>query len=423
MSARTRTSRKWIAAVAAAASLLLAGCASSALRYRFQPRLAAPGADLLAALTIAGGNEAVDGNRTTLLENGNASFGAMLADIAGAQSSIHLETFIFNDGSIGRAFVDALIERAAAGVSVRLLLDALGSSGFGGDNVARLEAAGADVIFFNPLKLNTLFKVHLRTHRKILVVDGRIAFTGGVCIDDEWAGDADREEAWRDTMIRVEGPVVRQIQAGFARAWVEATREVLSQEDLFPRMVPPGTVTCQAMESVPGFSGNPARLAFLVAVASARRSVDITNAYFVPDDVALDTLIRAAKRGVHVRLLLPSRHTDHKAVRYAGRTYYQQMLAAGIEIWEYEASRMHAKTMVVDDEWSSVGSTNLDRRSFLWNHEMNLNVFDVQFAAEMTAMFERDLLKSSRVELEAWKHRPLGEKISEFFYGLLRSQY
>jgi cardiolipin synthase A/B len=401
---------------------LLVSCAS-ALRYRYQPRLTAPGADIPAALTIAGGNEAVDGNEVTVLENGDAIFPAMLDAIRQARSSVHLETFIFNDGVIGREFVATLAARSRAGVAVRLLLDGLGSTGLGASNEKTLTDAGVHLVFFNPLGVETLFKVHLRTHRKLLIVDGRVAFTGGVCIDDEWAGNADSPDRWRDSMVQVEGPVVRQMQAAFARAWVEATSELLSDRDLFPQSETRGSLTCQVMESVPGFHGNPARLSFLVAAASAQHSILITNAYFVPDEVALDTLEKAAGRGVKIRLLLPSRHTDHKSVRYAGRSMYGRLLRLGVEVWEYESSRLHSKTMVVDGRWSSIGSTNLDRRSFFWNYESNLNVFDEHFAAVMTRTFEADLSKSSQVTLEAWKKRPLSEKLAEFWYGLLRSQY
>lgn len=377
----------------------------------------------MAGLSIAGGNEAVDGNRLTLLENGDATFGAMLDSIRNAQSSVHLETFIFHDGQIGRSFVDALTERAKAGVHVCLLLDGIGSMEFGDDNAQKLKEAGAQVVFFNRFSLQNLFKVHLRTHRKLMIVDGSTAFTGGVCIDDAWMGDADQPERWRDTMVKVEGPVVRQMQAGFARAWIEATREVLLDHALFPNMPPMGSSTCQVMESVPGFHGNPARISFLLSVASAQRSISITNAYFVPDLEARRALEKAAKRGVKVRLLLPSRNTDNPGVHHAGRIYYARLLRAGVGIWEYAPCRLHAKTMVVDGKWASIGSTNLDRRSFFWNYESNLNVFDPTCAQSMEQMFERDLTHAKAIELTAWKNRPFSEKLAEFFYGMLRSQY
>lgn len=403
-------------------ALLASGCAR-VRSYRYKPLLTAPGADILAALTIAGGNEAVDGNVVTPLENGVQAFPAMLEAIRGAASTVHIEAYIFQDSTIGRDFVAALAERAKAGVSVRLLLDAFGSAGFGTHNERMLQEAGAQVVFFNPLRRTNLLKIYLRTHRKLLIVDGRIAFTGGVCIDDAWAGDAGRPEHWRDTHVRVEGPVVRQMQAGFARAWLDATDEVLSGRDLYPELPLAGPMRAQMMESTPGFHGNPARLSFLVAVASARSSIDITSAYMVLDHVARQALERAAQRGVRIRLLLPSRRTDSRAVRYAGRHDYSRLLQAGIQIYEFEPSRLHAKTMVVDGRWASVGSANIDPRSFTWNHEANLNVFDTGFAAGLEAAFERDLLRSKQVLLEEWKERPWTERFLESLYSVFRSQY
>jgi len=376
-----------------------------------------------AALTIASGNDSVDGNAVSILENGQAAFPSMLEAIRAARSSVHLETFIFRDGEIGRQFVAALAERARAGVEVRLILDAFGSGRFGDKNTEELKQAGASVVFFRPLSLANLSKVHLRTHRKILVVDGRIGFTGGICIDDAWLGDADQPDRWRETQVRVEGPVVRQMQAAFARAWLEATGELLTARAHYPSIPRAGELTCQVMDSTPGVATNPARLSFLVAVAAARRAINVTNAYFVPDHVTREALLRAAKRGVRIRIILPSRNTDVRAARYAGRIYYRELLRAGIEIYEYQPSRLHAKTVIVDGLWSSIGSTNLDRRSFAFNYESNLNVFDGGFAREMLAMFERDLAKSRRITLAEWKTRPFKEKLLERFYGIVRRQY
>ncbi len=401
--------------------LALSGCYPS-MRFFYRPVLTASTADSMAALAVATGNEVVDGNSVELLENGAEAFPAMLAAIAAARSSVHLETYIFRDGEIGRAFVDALAERARAGVDVRLLLDAIGSSDFGERNRRILEQAGATVVFFRPIRLFSLSKVHLRTHRKILLVDGEVGFTGGICIEDGWVGLPDGPEKWRDTQVRVEGPVVRQMQAAFARAWLEATGRLLTGRALYPHQEVSNGVTCQLMDSTPGVAVNPARLSFLVGVESARETLDVTNPYFVPDHATREALIRAAGRGVTVRLLLSGPHTDVPAARYAGRRYFRELLEAGIEIWEYQPARLHAKTVVVDRRWSSVGSTNLNRRSFAWNYESNLNIFDEAFAAEMETMFHRDLEVSRRVDLEHWKKRSLGERLRESFYGLFRQQ-
>lgn len=418
--------RSWVWAsrwgLAPALMVAAVGCAT-VRRYAYYPPLTSEEADIQAALTIAAGNEAVDGNRVDLLENGEQIFPLMLAAIRGARSSIHLEPYIFTDSEIGREFMGTLAERARAGVEVRLLLDSWGTPGFGEANERLLRAAGAKVVYFRPTSLRNLRKIHLRTHRKILVVDGKTGFTGGICIDDEWTGDGTDPEHWRDTMVRVEGPVVRQMQAAFARAWLQATREVLTEQALFPELPVANGKRCQLMESTPGFDGNPARISFLVAVNAARESIDITTAYFAPDHVALGALERAARRGVRVRLLLPGKHTDAPPTRHAGRSDYGKLLRAGIEIFEYQPAKLHAKTVVVDGKWASVGSTNLTPRSLFFNLEANLNVFDSGFAGKMRAMFERDLARSQRITLEAWKARPLGDKLAELFWGLFRAQY
>ena len=253
----------------------LSGCAT-ALRLRYRPALTSPTADPLAAFTLASGNEPVGGNTVQLLENGDGTFPAMLAEIASAQTSVHLEAYIFRDGVIARRFVEALAERARAGVAVRLLVDAIGSAGFGDANEQLLREAGATVIFFRPIGAATLLKVHLRTHRKVLIVDGRVGFVGGICIEDDWLGDADLPTRWRDTVVRVQGPVTRQLQAAFGRAWLEATGELLAGRALYHANGKVGEAVCQVMDSTPGFDSNPARLSFLVAVGSAANAASKT---------------------------------------------------------------------------------------------------------------------------------------------------
>ncbi len=402
--------------------VVLTGCAT-ALRLRYRPALTSPTADPLAAFTLASGNEPVGGNTVQLLENGDGAFPAMLAEIASAESSIHLEAYIFRDGVIARRFTEALAERARAGVAVRLLVDAIGSAGFGDANEKLLAEAGATVVFFRPIGASTLLKVHLRTHRKVLIVDGRVGFVGGICIEDEWLGNADLPTRWRDTVVRVQGPVTRQLQAAYGRAWLEATGELLAGRALYPSNGKVGEAVCQVMDSTPGFDSNPARLSFLVAVGSAASRLDITSAYFVPDGPAKKALADAVKRGVCVRILLPGSLTDLPYVRYAGRNDYHDLLEAGVEIWEYQRARLHAKTLVVDGEWASVGSSNLTNRSFSWNYESNVHVFDAAFAAEMERMFERDLVESRQITLAEWNERSFGERFLEWMHGLLRSQY
>lgn len=411
-----------LAALALATLLAGSGGCYPSLRYRLEKR-PHTAAETIAALTVASGHEPLEGNQVDLLENGAGSFPAMLEAIRGARSSVHFETFIFHDSEIGRQFVEALAERARAGVQVRLLLDAIGSASFGEENRRTLERAGAHVVFFQPLELARLPRLHLRTHRKVLIVDGSVAFTGGICIDDAWQGNADRPDHWRDTQVRVAGPVVRHMQTAFLRSWFESTGELLTERALFPRLPETGDMLCQLVDVSPSSPVHTARLLFLVAIDGAERSLDITNSYFVPDHAILRALEKAARRGVRVRLLLPGPRTDAGAVRWAGRTYYGRLLEAGVEIHEYMPARLHAKTFVVDSRWASVGSTNLDRRSLAWNYESNLNVFDAGFVAAMEAMFARDLARARQLSLAQWKARPLHERFREWLYGLPRWQY
>jgi cardiolipin synthase len=401
--------------------LAAAGCAPEPLKYRYTPRLTSPGADIRNTLSIASGFQAVGGNKVSVLLNGEQGFPAMLDAIVAAKSSIHLENNIFRDGVIAQRFVAAMAERARAGVKVRMLIDWAGAS-LGSDNEKTLEDAGVVFVTFRPLRLSEIQKIHLRTHRKLLIVDGRIAFTGGVCFDDAWDGDATLPDHWRDTLVRVEGPVVEHIQVAFVRAWVEAGQDLLTARSLYDAH-PAGDAVCQLMDSTPGSKENPARLSILVSIAAAKTSIDATTAYFVPDHPTREAMKEAAQRGVRVRLLLAGRDTDVTFVRYAGRISYKELLEAGVEIYEYGGAQLHAKTMVVDGAWASVGSANLDRRSIAFNREANLNIFDEAFAVEMGKVFEDDLARSKKVILEEWVKRPFHEKVLERIYGIFRPQY
>lgn len=400
---------------------LAAGCAPEPLKYRYQPRLTSPGADIRNTLSIASGFQAVGGNKITLLLNGEQAFPAMLDAISSATSSIHLENNIFRNGEVARRFVEALAERARSGVKVRMLIDWAGAS-LGSANEKVLKDAGVVFVTFRPLRLSQINKIHLRTHRKLLIVDGKMAFMGGVCFDDAWDGDATLPDHWRDELLRIQGPVVEHIQVAFVRAWVEAGQELLTARTLYSSEAA-GDVVCQLMDSTPGSRENPARLSFLVSVAAARKSIDATTAYFVPDHPTREAMKEAAHRGVRVRLILAGRNTDIESVRYAGRISYKELLEAGIEIYEYGGAQLHTKTMVVDGAWASMGSTNLDRRSFAYNREANLNIFDEAFATEMEKVFETDLARSKRVILEEWVKRPFHEKVLERIYGIFRPQY
>ncbi|MGQ0652348.1 MAG: cardiolipin synthase [Betaproteobacteria bacterium] len=367
------------------------------------------------------GPQILDGNEVQTLLNGDEIFPPMLQAIRAAKKSVNLETYIYWSGEIARRFEQALVERARAGVRVNVLFDAVGSGKIDEDAVKRMKAAGIRVEKYNPLRWNTLAKMNNRTHRKLLVVDGTIGFTGGAAIADEWTGDGTDPKRWRDTHFRLRGPAVAQMQAAFSENWIEATGEVLHGADYFPPLERAGEHKAQLFVSSPGGGGESMQLMYLLSIAAAAKSLDIANAYFVPDNVERKMLVAAARRGVRLRVMVPG-PTEEKLVKRASRASWGELLRAGIEIYEYQAAFFHCKVMVVDGLWTSVGSTNFDSRSFSVNDEANLNVLDAGFARRQVEDFERDLTRSRRVTLEEWQNRPLGEKLAEHASRLLSSQ-
>ena len=364
----------------------------------------------------------VGGNQVVALHNGDQIFPSMLEAIRGAERSITFETYIYWQGDIARDISAALVDRSRAGVKVHVLLDWVGSNKMDEELLQALESAGAEVERYHPLTWHTIDRINNRTHRKLLVVDGRIGFTGGVGIADEWTGDAQDPKHWRDTHYRVEGPVVADIQAAFMDNWLKTRAEVLHGDDYFPRLEEAGSMRAQMFKSSPREGSESVRLMYLLAISTARRSIRIANPYFVPDDLALETLIAARRRGVDLELVLLGPVTDSEVTRKAMRSRWGPLLEAGAEIWEYQPTLYHNKLMVVDDCLVSVGSTNFDSRSFRLNDEANLNVLDGGFALEQLAQFQRDKAKSRRITLEQWRRRPLKEKLAERAAGLLRSQ-
>jgi cardiolipin synthase len=364
----------------------------------------------------------VNGNRVTALHNGDEIFPAMLEAIRGASRSITFETYIYWEGKIAREFSEALSERAEAGVKVHVLLDWLGSKKVNEDLIERMRHSGVEVEHYHPLRWYSLDRVNNRTHRKLLVVDGCIGFTGGVGIADEWNGKGDSPDHWRDSHYRIEGPVVADVQAAFMDNWLKTRSEVLHGEEYFPPLEEAGTVAAQMFKSSPRQGSESVRLMFLLAIASARKCIQIGNPYFVPDDLAVATLIAARKRGVEIELVLMGRVTDSEFTRKASRSRWGPLLEAGVSIYEFQPTLYHNKLMVVDDCLVSVGSTNIDNRSFRLNDEANLNVLDAAFAAEQVRQFKKDKAKSRPITLEAWRRRPRTERLLEHAAGLLRSQ-
>ncbi len=364
----------------------------------------------------------VGGNRVETLLNGDRIFPSMLEAIRGAKSTITFETYIYWSGDIGRAFAEALSERARDGVKVHVILDWLGSQKMDAASLDEMRQAGVEIRQYHPLKWYHLHRMNNRTHRKLLVVDGRIGFTGGVGIADKWSGNAQDADHWRDTHYRLEGPAVAQMQAVFNDNWIKTTGNVLDGEAYVPQLKPAGDQHAQVFQSSPDGGTESMHLMYLLAIWASTRSIDLSMAYFAPDEPALKALVAAARRGVKVRIILPGPITDAAVVQSSSRAKWGELLEEGAEIWQYQPTMYHCKVLVVDGLWTSVGSTNFDSRSFRLNDEANLNVYDKALAAQQLRDFEEDLKKSRRVTLEEWLARPWHEKVKEKAASLLDSQ-
>jgi len=361
----------------------------------------------------------VGGNRVVELLNGDQIFPAMLEAIRGARQTITIEQFIWSSGRVSTQFVAALVERARAGVRVHILVDALGSAKFGRWDREQLARSGAEVVIYNPPIPFRILRINHRTHRKIMVVDGRIGFTGGVCMSDDWLGDAEPPH-WRDTHFRVEGPVVGQLQGAFMDNWMQIRSEVLHGEGSFPELKPAGSMRAQFYKSGPRDAAENARLAYQLSIAAARKSIRLAHAYFVPDGLLREALMDARRRGVKVEVIVPSK-IDNFAVKRAARSRWRGLLEAGVEFYEYQPTLYHCKIMIVDDVWVTAGSVNFDERSFRINDEANLNVLDREFAATLIRGFEADKAKSKRLTAEAFSGRSPFSKFMDHFFGLFRA--
>ena len=363
----------------------------------------------------------VPGNRVTPLINGKEIFPAMLAAIRSAKRTITMETFIYWSGMIGDEFTHALVERARAGVRCHVLLDWLGSNKIDPRSPEMMRRAGIQVDRFHRHWWR-LPRLNNRTHRKLLVVDGRIGFTGGVGIADEWLGDAEDPCHWRDNHYRIEGPVVAQLQCAFTDNWLKSQHVVLHDEGYFPRLDPVGDLSCQVFQSSPDEGSESMRLMYLLAISAARKSVRISTAYFVPDDLSIETLVRARRRGVAVDIIVPGPHIDVQIVQHASRARWGDLLRAGIRIHEYQPTMYHTKAMMVDDLWTSIGSTNFDNRSFRLNDEANLNIYDHAFALQQAEWFERDKTRAREMTLDRWENRPAPQKAVDEAADVVSSQ-
>jgi len=427
MSGSWKRTAMWIvlAIVATALVVLLALNLTSGekkIEHQIETRYGVGDAQFARTMGVLLGPTIVRGNEVVALQNGAEIFPAMLEAIRDAKRTITFETFIYWSGVIGKTFAEALSERAREGVRVHVLLDWVGAGKMEDTLLTQMKNAGVEVLKYHPLRWYNLGRLNNRTHRKLLVVDGRVAFTGGVGIADEWLGNAEDPDHWRDSHYRVTGPVVAQMQAAFMDNWIETQSEVLHGEEYFPAIDSSGGHLAQMFTSSTGDGGESVRLMYLLSIASAQRSVRISASYFVPDDLSIETFVAARKRGVTVDIIVPGEHIDAKVVRKASRGRWGQLLEAGVRIYEFQPTMYHCKVMIVDDLWVSVGSTNFDNRSFSLNDEANLNILDADFAREQAETFHADLARSREITFDMWKRRPRSEKIKEWLAGLLRSQ-
>jgi len=363
----------------------------------------------------------VGGNATTTLVNGDRIFPAMLDAIRSAERTINFETFVYWSGQVGSDFTDALCERAGHGVKVHVIIDSLGGGKLDQKSIKKMTDAGIEWVKYHPLRFYEVGwteKFNNRTHRKLLVVDGKVGFTGGVGIADEWQGAAQSPKHWRDNHYLVRGPVVAQLQSAFLDNWMQATGRVLHGDDYFPRLEEAGQQWAQVFRSGPNGGSESMQLMFLLSLAAARKNVRLASAYFVPDKLTTEALVDARRRGVCVQVLVPGPHIDIAVVRRASRGRWGDLLRAGVEIYEYQPTMYHCKQLIVDDLWVSIGSANVDNLSFRTNDEANLNVLDAQFAQEQARVFDEDLAKSRPITYRQWQKRPIGEKLYEGFATL-----
>ncbi|MES2322432.1 MAG: phospholipase D-like domain-containing protein [Pseudomonadota bacterium] len=363
-----------------------------------------------------------EGNKVEALLNGDAIFPAMLRDIRAARHTITFETYIYWSETVGKEFSDALAERARAGVKVHVMLDFIGSMKMDLASMDAMKAAGVQLERFHKPVWWKFTKLNNRTHRKVLVVDGKVGFTGGVGIADQWRGTAQDKAHWRDTHFRVEGPVVGQMQAVFADNWTKATGVVLDGPLYFPALAARGGHAAQMFSSSPSGGSESMLLMYLMSITAAQHTIHLSSSYFVPEELTIRALIAAARRGVKVKIITPGENIDSDLVRAASRARWGPLLAAGIEIAEYQPTMYHVKALVVDALMVSVGSTNFDNRSFSLNDEANLNVMDPEFAKEQVKIFDEDWRHARPVTHAAWLQRSYTEKFLGQFASLVGDQ-
>ncbi|HET9371291.1 MAG TPA: phospholipase D-like domain-containing protein [Vicinamibacterales bacterium] len=375
--------------------------------------------DTVVGLTAA---PVMGGNRITLLQNGDAFYPAMLGAIRGAKQSITIEAYIYWNGRIGLEFATALAERASAGVEVKILLDAVGSASIGREILTTLEQGGCELAWYNPIRWQTLGLINYRTHRKTLLIDGLVGFTGGAGIADHWCGHAEDPDHWRDTQIRIEGPAVVPLQTGFAQNWLQATGEVVTGPSYFPDVRGVGDIRVQTMLSSPSTGTSPARLLHYLLITCAREEILVANPYFIPDHAAIEAFGGATRRGVTVKVMVAGKYNDTWLARQNSVRIYGRLLDAGVEVYEYTRTMLHQKTMVVDRTWATIGTTNFDNRSFSFNQENNVSFADRELVDQLVRAFDEDLCGCERITRETWERRGLIRKAIEFGASVFKEQ-
>lgn len=383
------------------------------VEYRFRHQISVSDPTFFASAHALCEPRPVEGNRIELLQNGDEIFPAMLAAIRAAKHTINFEAYLFYSGQVGSQFRDALAQKAREGVQVRVLLDGIGS-GLKLDNrdVDLMKNAGCQFAYYHPTRSWRTDKLNRRTHRRVLVVDGMLGFTGSVGFADEWLGNAGSPDHWRDTAMRIQGPLVASLQAAFVDHWVKNTGAVLNTAHDFPPLPRAGNLRAQIV-ATHSFSVAPLALVLSMAFASAEKSILITNSYCAPGDTHVDLLIDAVKRGVDVRLLLPGKHNDQPATKAAGRTSYGRLLRGGVKIYEYQPTMIHTKSMVIDGRFAIIGSSNFDARSAQLNEELDVTVYDDALAQNLQQIFETDLQHAKPYTLEDFRRRSLWDRATE----------
>jgi len=374
--------------------------------------------------SIAGMTRAVliPGNKVEVLQNGDGLFPVLFDEIAKAKETIHFETYVWWEGDICREFAEALAKRAREGVEVRLTLDAVGSMKMDHDLLELMKKAGVCVARYHPLRIIDIGQLNKRTHRKLAIFDGRVGMVFGHGIAKEWTGNGQNKDHWRDTGVRMHGPIVNAVQSVFAQHWVEETKEVLVGERYFPHLEAVGETTAHILAGAPLGGVSDLELMFKMAIATARKELIIQNPYFIPDDDSCELLSKAVKRGVEVKVMIPGPVTDSAIVRHAGHHHFDDLLNRGVQLFEHQKTLIHQKIMIVDGIWSHVGSTNLDDRSFDINEEAGVGIVDERCAADLKEAFENDLKSCIQLKAETWNRRSLGHRVLDRTCYLLSGQ-